>query len=195
MWFSRDFVHALSTRDPGNADLMAEVVQRRTAWPWLCDQLGHVNNARYFDLLQDGRVAWMLRNGLLRPLVRRRMSFLVAGVGGVYRQPIPLMAEFVLRTRFAAFDARWLYFEQTFFCSRAEPRASTTLTPEPKVAARFLMRVMMRAPKGPLSPHESLRALGATLPEQPPAPPPDLESWAGAQEACLAQMREPGGTT
>jgi acyl-CoA thioesterase FadM len=178
MWFSRDFLHALSTRHPGDADVLAEVVQRRTAWPWLCDQLGHVNNARYFDLLQDGRVAWMLRNGLLRPLVRRRMSFLVAGVGGVYRQSIPLMAEFAVHTRLAAFDARWLYFEQSF-----------ALTREPKVAARFLMRVMIRAPGEPLSPHACLRRLGATLPAEPPAPPPDLESWASAQEACLAQMR------
>jgi acyl-CoA thioesterase FadM len=182
MLFSPDLLRALSKKHPGDADLLAEVLQRRTAWPWLCDTLGHVNNARYFDLLQAGRVAWMLRNGLLRPLLRARMSFLVAGVGGVYRQPIPLLAGFVLHTRLAAFDARWLYFEQSF-----------ALTREPTIAARFLMRVMIRAQEGPLSPHDSLRALGATLPLRPPAPPPDLDTWASAQEACLAQMRGGGG--
>ena len=67
---------------PGR-DLLAPVIQQRKAWPWLCDTLGHINNARYFDLLQDGRVEWMLQNGLLRKVFRRRYAFLVAGVGGV----------------------------------------------------------------------------------------------------------------
>ena len=174
-------IRAIYQNRPQHSDVLAEVAQQRTAWPWLCDTLGHVNNARYFDLLQDGRVEWLVRNGLLRPLIRRRMAFLVAGVGGVYRHSIPRMAPFGLRTRLAAFDPRWLYFEQTFTLEQA----GTT-----QMAARFLMRVMLRTPKGPISPHDGLRRLGASLPEQPPNPPPDLESWEGAQEACLEQMRE-----
>lgn len=172
-------IRAIYRNSAQDSDVLAEVVQQRTAWPWLCDTLGHVNNARYFDLLQDGRVEWLVQNGLMRPLVRRRMAFLVAGVGGVYRHSIPRMAPFGLRTRLAAFDERWLYFEQTF---TLEQEGSTT------IAARFLMRVMLRA-KGAISPHEGLRRLGASLPELPPQPPPDLESWSQAQQACLDQMR------
>lgn len=173
-------IRAIYENTPQHSDVLAEVVQQRTAWPWLCDTLGHVNNARYFDILQDGRVEWLVQNGLMRPLVRRRMSFLVAGVGGVYRHSIPRMAPFVLRTRVASFDARWLYFEQTFTQEQAG---------NAQVAARFLMRVMLRARKGPLSPHAGLARLGASLPEEPPHPPLDLEVWSQAQQACLDQMR------
>lgn len=172
-------IRAIYQNSPHDRDVMGEVVQQRTAWPWLCDTLGHINNARYFDLLQDGRIEWLVQNGLMRPLVRRRMAFLVAGVGGIYRHSIPRMAPFSLRTRLAAFDTRWLYFEQTFTLQQG----GSTLS-----AARFLMRVMLRA-KQTLSPEDALRRLGANLPELPPAPPPDLGSWTQAQEACLDQMR------
>jgi hypothetical protein len=31
---------------PGQSDVLALVTQQRKAWPWLCDSLGHINNAR-----------------------------------------------------------------------------------------------------------------------------------------------------
>lgn len=180
MWFTPGRIRAIYRNDPSTHDVLAEIVQERTAWPWLCDQLGHINNARYFDLLQDGRVEWMIQSGLVRPMLRRRMSFLVAGVGGVYRHAIPRMAPFTLCTRLATFDERWLYFEQTFALTEQGAR---------KTAARFLMRVMLRTPKGVRTPRECLQKLGAKLPERDPAPPPDLDSWSDAQQACLAQMQ------
>lgn len=164
---------------PGR-DLLAPVLQQRKAWPWLCDTLGHINNARYFDLLQDGRVEWMLQNGLLRRVFRKRFAFLVAGVGGIYRHSIDRMAAFTLRTRLAAFDERWLYFEQTFVLGHAA---------EGQVAARFVTRAMIRAGKGAQDPRESLRRCGGTLPAHSPAPPADMEAWLRAQDACLDVVR------
>lgn len=163
-----------------NADLFAPVTQQLRAWPWLCDFQGHVNNARYLDLMSSGRLEWLLQNGLFRRVVTRRMAFLVAGLGGVYRHPIPRMEAFVLQTRVAAFDARWLYYEHTFWLGTAR---------EGTVAARFLARGQLRAPGGPLGPRESLRRCGVELPARELPPPADLDAWSAAQAACLEVIR------
>jgi acyl-CoA thioesterase FadM len=161
-------------------DLFAPVTQKLRAWPWLCDFQGHVNNARYLDLMSRGRMQWLIQNGLFRPIFTRRMAFLVGGLGGIYRRPIPRMAEFVLQTRVAAYDERWLYYEHTFWLGPAHQRA---------VAARFLVRGQLRTPGGALSPRESLRRCGAELPERARTPPADLDAWAAAQAACLEVIR------
>jgi len=164
----------------GNTDLFAPVIQQLRAWPWLCDFQGHVNNARYLDLMSGGRLEWLLQNGLLRAVFTRRMAFLVAGLGGIYRHPIPRMAPFTLQTRVAAFDVRWLYYEHTFLLGHG---ARGT------VAARFLARGQLRAPDGAGGPRESLRRCGVELPDRSPPAPADLEAWNAAQAACLDVIR------
>jgi acyl-CoA thioesterase FadM len=165
-----------------DADLLAPVTQELRAWPWLCDFQGHVNNARYLDLMTSGRMEWLLHNGLFRTIVTKRMAFLVAGLGGIYRQAIPHMAEFVLQTRVAAFDERWLYYEQSFRLGRGGQGA---------IAARFLVRGQLRAPDGPMAPRDALRRCGVELPPVSPAAPADLAAWNAAQAAGLEVIRAP----
>jgi acyl-CoA thioesterase FadM len=161
-------------------DVLATLRQPLRAWPWLCDQLGHINNARYVDLLGYGRLHWLLETGLFGPVLKQRMSFVIAGVGGVYRRPIPRMGHFVLESRLAAYDARWLYHEQTF---RLGVRG------EGLVAARFISRGQILLRGEGLAPREALERCKLRMPEQMPIAPPDLEAWVGAQDACLDQMR------
>lgn len=170
---------AFATPERG-ADLLAPVAQPLRAWPWLCDFQGHVNNARYLDLMSAGRLEWLLQNGLFRPVVTGRMAFLVAGLGGVYRRAIPRMAAFELQTRVAAFDERWLYYEHTFRLGHRQTGA---------IAARFLVRGQLRSPNGAMSPRDSLRRCGLELPATSPPAPPDLEVWNAAQAACLEVIR------
>jgi acyl-CoA thioesterase FadM len=139
----------------GSTDLFAPVMQQLRAWPWLCDFQGHVNNARYLDLMSKGRLEWLLQNGLFRAVFSQRIAFLIAGLGGVYRRAIPRMAEFALQTRMAAFDERWLYYEHTF---RLGPEQGGA------IAARFLARGQLRIPGGPLGPRESLRRWASSWP-------------------------------
>jgi acyl-CoA thioesterase FadM len=178
---SFDRMRRLVTAPRQSADLFATVTQELRAWPWLCDMQGHVNNARYLDLLTDGRVEWLSRNGLLRSVLLKRLGFLVAGLAGVYRRPIPQFAPFTLQTRVAAYDERWLYYEQTFL-----------LGPEQRglVAARFLSRGVISSRGGALPPRESLRLCGVELPEAGQTQAPlDLPAWSAAQEGCLEVIR------
>jgi acyl-CoA thioesterase FadM len=163
-----------------DTDLLAPVTQQLRAWPWLCDFQGHINNARYLDLMSNGRLEWLVQNGLFRSIFTQRMAFLIAGLGGTYRHAIPRMAPFVLQTRVAAFDDRWLYYEHTFRLGTA--RASP-------IAARFVARGQLRVPGGALSPRDSLRRCGAELPERTVTPPADLDAWIAAQAACLEVIR------
>ena len=164
----------------GSTDLFAPVVQTLRAWPWLCDFQGHVNNARYLDLMSSARLSWLIQNRLLRTVVSGRMAFLIAGMGGVYRRPIPRLAAFVQQTRVASFDARWLYYEHTFRLGHDADGA---------VAARFLARGQLRTPDAALTPREALQRCGLQLPATAPQAPPDLQAWSAAQEACLDAMR------
>jgi acyl-CoA thioesterase FadM len=186
LFLSPSRIRSIYDNKPGRRDVLGLVTQQRKAWPWLCDTLGHINNARYIDLLQDGRLEWLIQNGLLRAVIRKRMAFLVAGMGGVYRHDIPRMADFVLHTRVCAFDERWLYYEQTFRLGRDG---------EGKIAARFITRGMIRAREGALPPRESLRRCGGHLPEQSPAAPSDMDAWCQAQDACLDVLRSANPST
>jgi acyl-CoA thioesterase FadM len=161
-------------------DLLATLQQPLRAWPWLCDSLRHINNARYLDLLGYGRLYWLLTHGLFRAVLKQRMSFMVAGVGGIYRRQIPRMAEFVLNTRVAAYDERWLYFEQVFVLGARG---------EGPIAARFLARGQLHMRRKALAPRAAIELCGGALPEAPPEAPPDLGAWCAAQDACLEQMR------
>ncbi len=163
------------------ANVFDTLGQPMRAWPWLCDSLGHINNARYVDLLGYGRLNWLLQNDLFRSVMKQRMAFVVAGTGGVYRHPIERMESFVLYTRLAAYDERWLYYEQSFVLGERG---------QGNVAARFLTRgqILLRG-KG-LAPRTAIELCGRALPEGRPEPPPDLRDWSQAQDACLQQIRQ-----
>ncbi|MFT3926679.1 MAG: acyl-CoA thioesterase [Myxococcales bacterium] len=164
---------------PSNADLQAPVRTPTRAWPWLCDSLGHVNNVRYLDVAQDGRIWWLARMGLLRGVLRGRLSFLVAGMSGLYRRAIPRMEPFTVETRLVAFDQRFVCYLQTFTLSHA---------PQGQVAARFLCRGQLRDAQGALEPAACMRRFGLELPALP-EPPPDVTAWLAAQDAALDEVR------
>jgi len=160
-------------------DLLAPVTLPTRAWPWLCDSLGHVNNVRYLDVAQDGRIGWLAQMGLVRGVLLGRLSFLVVGMSGLYRRAIPRMAPFVLETRLVAFDERFVCYLQTFRLGH-DARG--------KVAARFLCRGQLRDPGGALSPVACMRRFGLEL-ATPAEPPADVSEWLRAQDAALDAVR------
>jgi acyl-CoA thioesterase FadM len=163
------------------ADLLETLHQPMRAWPWLCDNLGHINNARYIDLLGYGRLNWLLANDLFRSVMKQRLAFVVAGTGGVYRRPIERMEPFVLSTRIAAFDERWLYYEQSFALGERGDGA---------IAARFITRGQLLLHGKGLAPQTAITLCGRSLPETSPRAPADLAAWSAAQEACVEQIRQ-----
>lgn len=174
---------------PVAPDLLAPVRQSTRAWPWLCDSLGHVNNVRYLDVAQDGRIWWLAQMGLLRSVLRGRVAFLVTGMNGLYRRPIARMAPFVVETQLVAFDARFVCYRQTFISVSDTVGAGARDSGTQQIAARFLCRGQLRDTRGPLEPAKFMRRHGFAVPSLP-LPSTDVSSWLAAQEASLAEVRE-----
>jgi acyl-CoA thioesterase FadM len=171
---------ALLSASKRSSDVLAPVRQNLRAWPWLCDHLGHVNNARYLDLLSLGRAEWLANAGLLRPVIFNGYSFIVGGINAVYRRQIPRMALFSMETRVAGFDDRWSYHEHTFHLQHDQ---------RGKIAARFLTSGQLFHRGAMVSPLDVMRRFGVDVPAEP-AWSTSLEAWSQAQRVLLDSINE-----
>ncbi len=151
------------------------VDQTRRAWPHLCDQNLHLNNASYLTLMDYGRVAWVVRAGLAGALLRRQVSVVAVGVGVTYRRELRWWSRFRLQTRLCAHDDRWFYIEQCFVDSRGRP------------AAHAWVRMVVRDRSGRRALADVLRDAGN--PVEPQAPGPELAAWIEAADATVARMK------
>jgi acyl-CoA thioesterase FadM len=93
--------------------LEADVVALRV-WPNDIDFNFHLNNARYLNVMDYGRMRLLARAGLLTPVLKARWAPLVGGVWITYRRSLAVWARYTLATRLVCWDERWFYMEQTF---------------------------------------------------------------------------------
>jgi len=83
-------------------------------WPNDADFNFHLNNARYLNVMDYGRVHLLARTGLLTPSLKAGWAPVVGAVWMTYRRSLPLWAKYQLATRLVCWDERWFYMEQTF---------------------------------------------------------------------------------
>jgi acyl-CoA thioesterase FadM len=83
-------------------------------WPNDIDFNLHLNNARYLNVMDYGRIHMLACVGLLQPALKARWVPVVGAVWMTYRRSLPLWARYQLATRLVCWDDRWFYFEQTF---------------------------------------------------------------------------------
>jgi acyl-CoA thioesterase FadM len=74
----------------------------------------HLNNARYLNAMDYGRMRLLARSGLFDLFLRSRWKAIVGAVWMTYRRSLPLFARYELATRLVCWDERWFYMEQTF---------------------------------------------------------------------------------
>jgi acyl-CoA thioesterase FadM len=94
--------------------LLDEDRLRMRVWPNDIDLNLHLNNARYLNLMDYGRMHLLARTGLLNHILRMRWTPLVGAVWMTYRRSLPLFSVFTLGTRLVCWDERWFYIEQIF---------------------------------------------------------------------------------
>jgi acyl-CoA thioesterase FadM len=85
-----------------------------TALPRDCDTNLHLNNARYLEFMDLGRLALVARLGLVGPMVQHRWGAVVGAMELEFLKEIPLFARFTLSTRIVGWDHKWVYMEQRF---------------------------------------------------------------------------------
>ena len=161
--------------------VLDELRTSHRCWPVDCEANLHMNDGRYLTVGGVSRVALMMRIGL-GPLFRARGWRPVAGAADVrYFREIRPFARFSVRTRVAAWDEKYFYFEQLF---------ELPGRPAPVLAARLLVRSLYRGPSGPVPTSEVLAALGFT--GAAPEPDEELRHWIVLSE-IVRKRKERGG--
>ncbi|MEM6824770.1 MAG: acyl-CoA thioesterase [Pseudomonadota bacterium] len=135
-------------------------------WPWDIDVFGELNNGRTLTLFDLGRFGLFQRIGFLAAGRQRGWIGAVAGVSVRYKRRIRIFNRLEMRSRFAGWDARFAYCEQSLWhgetcCSHA------------------LVRLVVTGRDGIVPPSEIADALGYQ--RESPSLPDWIASWAAAE--------------
>ena len=118
----------------------------------------HMNNARYLNIMDYGRIHLLARTGLLEHIIHSRWRPLVGAVWLTYRRSLPLFSAFCLTSRLVCWDQRWFYLEQTF-------------TGRKGLAAVSWVKGILRDAQGSVEPQVAIEGVapGVISPPMPPA--------------------------
>jgi acyl-CoA thioesterase FadM len=123
----------------------------------------HLNNGRYLTMMDLGRLDFMIRSGVVRLVVSRRLTPVVGTAAIRFRRELGLFQSFDLETRVVARQENMVIFEQRF-------RFASGLR-SGQIAATALVRAGLydRKSRSMVPLREIADALATTLP--PEAPP------------------------
>lgn len=83
-------------------------------WPNDIDLNLHMNNGRYLSIMDLGRVDMMVRNGIIRSVLKRRWRPMVGAATIRYRRGLKPFSRYDLTTRIVCWDHKWFFMEQRF---------------------------------------------------------------------------------
>lgn len=152
------------------SDLLGPVRTPFRVWPTDLDVLRHVNNGKYFSLMDLGRMDLLQRAGLTGELRRRGWFPVVTAESMGFRRPLTLGQRFHVETRVLGWDDRSFYLHQRFV--RGEEIVASGL-----VVGRFLSRHGGSVPPGDV-------AAVAGRPQSP-----ELPDWAVRLGADQERLR------
>jgi acyl-CoA thioesterase FadM len=128
------------------------------AWPQDCDLNFHLNAGRYVSFMDIARVELLARMRLLRPVLKRGWRPIVGGGAVTYRKSVMPFERFSVESRVAAWDEKWFYIEHLVHKR------------DGALAARGVMRTLLRGPDGNVAPRELLALMGLEDLQSPEVP-------------------------
>jgi len=130
------------------------------AWPQDIDTSAHVNNGRYWTLMDLGRADLLLRSGLWRAVLRNRWVPVLNGGHVRFRRELRPFRAFVLETRILCWHGTHVFIEHRL------------RTPDGTVAALAIVQAGLydRRKRAFVPMSELMRLVGATG-DSPPVPP------------------------
>ena len=149
----------LKSRFRRRIGILDDCLTSMRVWPNDLDLNMHMNSGRYLSMMDVGRMDILAQTRMLRPVLKRGWRPLVGATFIRYRRSLLPFERFTVRSRIAAWDEKWIYFEHIL-----ERRG--------EVAAHAYVRGLMRGPKGNVKPQELLelaRSAGMSSPEMPEA--------------------------
>lgn len=144
-------------------------------WPHDLDTSLHMNNGRYWSLMDLGRTDLMLRTGLWRAVMRHRWVPVVNAGTIRFRRELRLFRPFRIETAILCWDESWLVMQHRVL-SRGRDGAEI-------VAAHALVRAALydRTAKSFVPVARLLAEIGVT--SESPEPRPDVLVFLASEEA------------
>lgn len=143
-------------------------------WPHDLDPNMHLNNGRYLTLMDLGRIDYVMRSGLWRPLWEQRWSPIISTAAIRFRRELRPFEGFRIETRLIAWTDTTAVMEQVFVSDRS------------RVAARAFVKAgfYARKDRAYVTVKRVVEALGAS-PEEAVSPPtpPEVEAFLKADGA------------
>jgi acyl-CoA thioesterase FadM len=135
----------------------------------------HMNNGRYFTIMDLGRFDMILRTGLRALMVKKRSVPVIAATTMRFRQDLDCFQKYYLETRLVCWDAKWVFMEQRFIYATG-PKKDV-------VAAIALLKGGFYDPAHDetVPTQDLLDALG--IEDHSPPFPPEVATWQVAEEA------------
>jgi acyl-CoA thioesterase FadM len=74
----------------------------------------HMNNARYLNFGDFGRIDFLVRSHLLKALCKDKGQFVMAGAHTRFRRSLAFLQKFTVTTSYLGHDSEWFYFCHDF---------------------------------------------------------------------------------
>jgi acyl-CoA thioesterase FadM len=151
---------------------------RFRVWPTDLDVSLHMNNGRYLTIMDLGRLDFMVRSGLWRPLVRYGWTPIASGIAIRFRRELRVFDKYDLETKLLAWSDVTVVMEQILRFASG-PRAG-------QVASRALFKggLYDRKTKAFLPISRLMQEIGVEA--EAPVLAPDVEAFLKADEAIRA---------
>src|SRR5688500_8893638 len=135
----------------------------------------HMNNGRYWTLMDLGRADLMIRSGLWRAVVKHRWLPVVSAAKIRFRRELRLFRPFSLKTRIVTWADTWVVIEHRVVCRGHDGREI--------LHAVALVRAGLydRATRRFIAVEEMLNTIGSAAPA--PEPTPEVAAFLAAEEA------------
>lgn len=147
-------------------------------WPTDLDLSLHMNNGRYLTLMDLGRLDFMVRTGLWRPLMKHRWTPIASGIAIRFRRELVLFDKVDLETRLLTWSDVTVVMEQVIRFANG-PRKG-------QVASRALFKggLYDRRTKSFITIARLMHEIGVD--EQSPPMTADVEAFLKSDEAIRA---------
>lgn len=140
------------------------------------DVLGHMNNGKYFSLMDLGRVDFLIKTGYWAKLSERNWYPVVISETMRFKKSLQLFNRFQIKTKAIGWDEQYFYIEQKFV-QRDIPYALGI------IKARFLNKS-----GGSVTPMELMATIGYD--EKSPVIPEYVKQWKLAEKAQMQECKE-----
>jgi acyl-CoA thioesterase FadM len=149
-------------------DMLDTSIVSMRVWPNDLDLNLHMNNGRYFTVMDLGRIDLMIRTGVARWMWRQKWTPVVGSETMRFKRALKPFQPYRLKTRVLCWDERWVFLEQRF----------ETLAGE--LVALGIVKAVLTAQRRTLRPKEALKIMGML--RRSPAMSPAVKAWALAEE-------------